>query len=135
MVKIPIATPIYCDVPVLQQPPLAIAMLTADSAPADTIRMYVATVDILKSAVKERDTILKACAAPDCLSLSGRGRAKGAGEGPNSEMSSCTSTTSTSLRGPSAPQAMTQKNTPAPTTASSTFATALLSKLRVLLPW
>jgi hypothetical protein len=38
MVKIPIATPIYCDVPALQRPPLAIAMLTSDSPPADTIR-------------------------------------------------------------------------------------------------
>ncbi len=64
MVKIPVATPIYCDVPALQQPPLAIAMLTPDSAPADTIRSYAATVDVLKSAVEERDAILKGCAAP-----------------------------------------------------------------------
>jgi hypothetical protein len=67
MVKIPIATPIYCDVPALQQPPLPIARLTPDSAPADTIRSYAATVYVLKSAVVERDTILKACAAPPAV--------------------------------------------------------------------
>ena len=65
LVNIPIATPIYCDVPALQSPSLAIASLTADSPPADTIRDYAATVDVLKSAVRERDAILKGCQAPD----------------------------------------------------------------------
>ena len=45
-------------------PPLAIASLAPDSSPADTMRSYVATVMVLKSAVHERDTILRGCAAP-----------------------------------------------------------------------
>jgi hypothetical protein len=65
LVNVPIATPVYCDVPAMQPPPLAIASLTPDSPPADTIRDYAATVDVLKSAVRERDTILKGCEAPD----------------------------------------------------------------------
>jgi len=64
MVEVPIATPIYCQVPKLQPPILAIATLTPDSPPADTVRSYAASVDILKSAVHERDTILEACAPP-----------------------------------------------------------------------
>jgi hypothetical protein len=64
IVKIPVATPIYCAVPVLEHPPLAIAALTEDSPPADTIRSYAATVDVLKSAVLQRDAILKGCGAP-----------------------------------------------------------------------
>ena len=112
LVNIPIATPIYCDVPALQPPPLAIASLTADSPPADTVRSYAATVDVLKSAVRERDAILKGCAAP------------------------------ASLRGPSAPQTplgMTRENkrvaSTAPVESSRTIAGALFSKLRGLLPW
>ena len=65
MVEIPIATPIYCQVPKLQPPTLAIAALTADSLPADTVRSYAASVDVLKSAVHERDAILEACAPPE----------------------------------------------------------------------
>jgi hypothetical protein len=64
MVEVPIAIPIYCQVPKLQPPILAIAALTLDSPPADTVRSYAASVDILKSAVHERDTILEACAPP-----------------------------------------------------------------------
>ena len=64
MVEVPIATPIYCQVPKLQPPILAIAALTPDSAPADTVRSYAASVDVLKSAVQERDTILEACGPP-----------------------------------------------------------------------
>jgi hypothetical protein len=64
MVEVPIATPIYCQVPKLQPPILAIAALTPDSPPADTVRSYAASVDVLKSAVHERDTILEACAPP-----------------------------------------------------------------------
>ncbi len=68
MVEIPIATPIYCQVPKLQPPILAIAALTPDSPPADTVRSYAASVDVLKSAVHERDTILEACAPPSTAS-------------------------------------------------------------------
>ena len=64
MVEVPIATPIYCQVPKLEPPILAISTLTADSPPADTVRSYAASVDVLKSAVQERDTILEACAPP-----------------------------------------------------------------------
>jgi hypothetical protein len=64
MVEVPIATPIYCQVPKLQPPILAIADLTPDSPPADTVRSYAASVDVLKSAVHERDTILEACGPP-----------------------------------------------------------------------
>ena len=86
---------IYCDVPALQQPPLAIAMLTPDSVPADQIRSYAATVDVLKSAVRgaRRDPqrMRRAASSGICLSLSGRGRAPvpGAGEGPNSGITVC----------------------------------------------
>ena len=65
MVSVPIPTPIYCAVPALPAPALAIASLTADSPPADTIRDYAATVEVLKSAVRERDAILKGCEAPE----------------------------------------------------------------------
>jgi len=68
MVEVPIATPIYCQVPKLQPPILAIAALTPDSPPADTVRSYAASVDVLKSAVHERDTILEACALPSTAS-------------------------------------------------------------------
>jgi hypothetical protein len=121
MVKIPVATPIYCDVPALQRPLLPIAALTPESAPADTIRSYAATVDVLKSAVVERDAILKGCGAPD---------------------DTAASPPQASLRGPSAPQTplgMTQKGSPessnAATTSAPTLAGALLSKLRGVIPW
>ena len=68
MVEVPVATPIYCTVPVLNPPVLAIAALTPDSAPADTVRSYAATVDVLKSAVRERDSLLEGCAAPSSTS-------------------------------------------------------------------
>lgn len=63
-VEIPIATPIYCQVPTLEPPILPIASLTPDSPPADTVRSYAASVDVLKSAVRERDALLQGCAAP-----------------------------------------------------------------------
>ena len=69
-VEIPVPTPIYCQVPTLQPPILAIAALTPDSPPADTVRSYAASVDVLKSAVRERDAILQGCAAPSGTSTS-----------------------------------------------------------------
>jgi hypothetical protein len=64
MVEVPVSTPIYCQVSALQPPALAIAALTPDSPPADTVRSYAASVEVLKSAVRERDAILAGCAAP-----------------------------------------------------------------------
>ena len=63
-VEIPVPTPIYCQVPTLEPPILPIASLTPDSPPADTVRFYAASVDVLKSAVRERDAILQGCAPP-----------------------------------------------------------------------
>jgi len=63
-VKVPIATPVYCQVAKLDRPTLPIAALKADSAPADTIRAYAATVALLKGAVVERDAAIAGCAAP-----------------------------------------------------------------------
>ena len=63
-VNVPVPQTVYCAVPALNPPPLAIASLAPDSSPADTMRSYVATVMVLKSAVHERDTILRGCAAP-----------------------------------------------------------------------
>jgi hypothetical protein len=64
LVQIPVATPIYCTVPPLNPPIIAIASLTPDSPPADTVRSYASSVEVLKSAVQERDSILEGCAAP-----------------------------------------------------------------------
>ena len=63
-VKVPVATPVYCDVGKLDKPALPLSALKADSAPADTIRAYAATVAILKGAVQERDSVIAGCAAP-----------------------------------------------------------------------
>jgi len=63
-VKVPIATPVYCQVAKLDKPKLPIGALKADSAPADTIRAYAATVAILKGAVQQRDLLLAGCGAP-----------------------------------------------------------------------
>jgi hypothetical protein len=63
-VEVPVATPIYCSVAKLNKPALPIGELKADSAPADTIRAYAATVAILKGAVEQRDSVLAGCAAP-----------------------------------------------------------------------
>jgi hypothetical protein len=62
--SVPIAAPVYCDVPQLSRPALPIAALTSASQPADTVRAYAASVALLKSAVVERDAILAGCAAP-----------------------------------------------------------------------
>jgi hypothetical protein len=63
-VNVPIATPVYCAVAKLDKPTLPISTLKADSAPADTMRAYAATVAILKGAVQERDSVLAGCVAP-----------------------------------------------------------------------
>ena len=63
-VKVPVATPVYCNVAKLDKPELPLSALTAASAPDDTIRAYAATVAILKGAVRERDLALAGCAAP-----------------------------------------------------------------------
>jgi hypothetical protein len=63
-VKVPVATPVYCQVAKLDKPALPIAALKSDSAPEDTIRAYAATVAILKGAVRQRDLALQGCAAP-----------------------------------------------------------------------
>jgi len=63
-VKVPVAIPIYCQVAKLDKPALPIAALKADSAPADTIRGYAATVAILKGAVLQRDLALEGCVGP-----------------------------------------------------------------------
>jgi hypothetical protein len=119
MVKIPIATPIYCDVPALQQPPLPIAMLTRDSAPADTIRCYVATVDVLKSAVKERDTILRGCAAPPAV----------AGEVPADNAMASAQPNPRPLPSREGEQSQGKG------VNAASWAGALVSKLRGLIPW
>ncbi len=64
MVNVPVPTPVYCDAPELQKPALALAALTPDSPPADTIRAYAASVELLKGAVIERDKIIDGCRRP-----------------------------------------------------------------------
>ena len=61
---VPIPTPVYCQVGKLAKPELPISSLRADSAPADTIRAYAATVALLKGAVRQRELLLEGCAAP-----------------------------------------------------------------------
>ena len=66
-VKVPVATPVYCSVAKLDKPALPLSALKADSAPADTMRAYAATVAVLKGAVRERDSMLAGCAAPESV--------------------------------------------------------------------
>ncbi|MGC1679429.1 MAG: hypothetical protein WA740_17990 [Candidatus Binataceae bacterium] len=63
-VSVPIPEPVYCAASAPPRPALQIASLGPDSAPADTIRAYAASVVVLKAAVAERDQLLEACAAP-----------------------------------------------------------------------
>jgi hypothetical protein len=63
-VKVPVATPVYCQVAKMNQPALPVAALHPDSAPADTMRAYAATVAILKGAVRQRDLVIEGCAPP-----------------------------------------------------------------------
>ena len=64
MVNVPVPTAVYCDAPELGKPALALARLTPDSPPADTIRAYAASVELLKGAVIERDKIIDGCRRP-----------------------------------------------------------------------
>ncbi len=64
MVDVPVPTPVYCNAPELQKPTLALATLKPDSPPADTIRAYAASVELLKGAVIERDKIIDGCRPP-----------------------------------------------------------------------
>ena len=64
MVNVPVATPVYCDAPTLGKPALPLASLRGDSPPADTVRLYAATVEVLKGAVIERDRIIDGCRRP-----------------------------------------------------------------------
>ena len=63
-VKVPVYEPVYCATPALAKPALPIAQLQANSAPADTMRAYAATVVMLKGAVNERDAVIAGCAKP-----------------------------------------------------------------------
>jgi hypothetical protein len=63
-VKVPVYEAVYCAIPTLAKPALPIAELHADSAPADTIRAYAATVVMLKGAVSERDAVIAGCKRP-----------------------------------------------------------------------
>jgi hypothetical protein len=64
MVNIPVALPVYCDAPELEKPTLPVATLEPDSPPTDTVRIYAATVEVLKGAVTERDRIIDGCRRP-----------------------------------------------------------------------
>lgn len=70
IVKVPVAVPVYCSVPRLQNPGLPIASLKAGSAPRDTIRAYAASVVILKAAVGERNHLLDGCRHPAAVHTS-----------------------------------------------------------------
>lgn len=82
-VKAPVPIPVYCKVGKLAKPELPIAVLKGDSAPADTIRAYAATVAILKGAIRERDLAIEGCAAPSDQGQTPRPRSAppAAGEG------------------------------------------------------
>ncbi|MGH8014320.1 MAG: hypothetical protein ACREQ4_17665 [Candidatus Binataceae bacterium] len=64
MVRVPVFTPVYCEVKQPPPPALPLAKLRADSAPADTMRAYVASVILLKGALEQSDTLLSGCAEP-----------------------------------------------------------------------
>jgi hypothetical protein len=78
-VEVPVPTPVYCPAPHLEHPALALAALKPDSAPAETIRAYAASVAVLEGAVVERDDIIAGCIAP------APGGGGGAVEAPASE--------------------------------------------------
>jgi hypothetical protein len=63
-VEVPVFEPVYCQAPQTAPPALPIASLTPATAPADTMRAYVATVIVLKGLVHERDTLIAGCAEP-----------------------------------------------------------------------
>ncbi len=61
MVRVPVPIEMPCQVAAMPRPAMPIAELGADSAPADTVRAYAATVAILKGAVEQRDQALSGC--------------------------------------------------------------------------
>jgi hypothetical protein len=63
-VKVPVFTPMYCDVARPPLPKLPLTALKSDSAPGETMRAYVASVILLKGAVEERDALLGSCRPP-----------------------------------------------------------------------
>ena len=63
-VKVPVYRPVYCQTPPRVVPELPIAGLLPTTAPADTMRAYVATVMVLKGMVRERDALIAGCAEP-----------------------------------------------------------------------
>ncbi|MGH7917271.1 MAG: hypothetical protein ACREQE_07365 [Candidatus Binataceae bacterium] len=70
MVKVPVFTPVYCEVKQPPPPSLPVAKLGADSAPADTMRAYVASVILLKGALEQSDALLNGCAEPKAANKS-----------------------------------------------------------------
>lgn len=88
-VKVPVYKPVYCQIPALAKPALPIAELQPDSAPADTIRAYAATVVILKGALGERDAVIAGCAKPPANnSQANPGRKQSEEPGNGNEVSS-----------------------------------------------
>jgi len=67
-VKVPITVRVYCDMPATPLPAFPIAKLTPDTRPAETVRAYAESIATLKTAVRERDTALAACATPPASS-------------------------------------------------------------------
>ena len=70
-VEVPVYEPVYCQAPQTAPPALPIATLTPASAPADTMRAYVATVIVLKGLVHERDALIAGCAEPPASAAPG----------------------------------------------------------------
>ena len=64
VVKTPVLHPVYCAAPPPQYPRLPISQLSGNSAPADTLRAYVASIIILKGVVRERDSVIAGCVDP-----------------------------------------------------------------------
>jgi hypothetical protein len=62
--NVPVVEPVYCQAPPTVPPVLPIATLTVASAPAETMRAYVATVILLQGLVQERDALLAGCEEP-----------------------------------------------------------------------
>jgi hypothetical protein len=56
---------VYCDVTPPAKPKLPIADLKLDAPPAENQRAYAQSIAILKSAVEQRDALLKSCRAPE----------------------------------------------------------------------
>ena len=59
---VPIATPVYCNVTIPENPQLPIAALHPTATPADTVRAYAQSIAISKAGVIERNQLIAACA-------------------------------------------------------------------------